>query len=467
MDGEHVFRPAAVPRHRGLLPAAHKPHPSPAAVAAALSHAFLTAPDWNRDGLLAAGTQLLGARRRWLGPLARSVLDAYRRKPADAPRELAAHIAGGDVFTGAVARAAAQRKPLRLASHLVSGPEQRVGSHPVPSIAGLEQLAGALGLTTGELDWFADTGHWNRTAGWGPLQHYRHVWLGRPGRTPRLLEVPGSRLKAVQRRVLQGLIGPIPLHGAAHGFVPGRSPASGAARHAGSAMVISLDLTSFFATVTAGRVFGALRQAGYPEAVAHTLAGLCTHVVPPWALTAMPAGGTAAERFALVQALRIPHLPQGAPTSPMLANVALRRLDSRLQGWADAAGTRYTRYADDLTFSGGASLARRADAFVRGVQRIVADEGHTLNERKTRVRPGSTRQQVTGVVVNVRPNAPRRQFDALKATLHNCVLHGPESQNRTGRQDFRAHLLGRIAWMESLNPARALRLRRDFERISW
>jgi hypothetical protein len=74
---------------------------------------------------------------------------------------------------------------------------------------------------------------------------------------------------------------------------------------------------------------------------------------------------------------------------------------------------------------------------------------------------------VTGVVVNVRPTAPRRQFDALKATLHNCVIHGPESQNRTDRQDFRAHPLGRIAWMESLYWARGLPLRRDFERISW
>jgi hypothetical protein len=74
---------------------------------------------------------------------------------------------------------------------------------------------------------------------------------------------------------------------------------------------------------------------------------------------------------------------------------------------------------------------------------------------------------VTGIVINQHPNPPRDEFDRLKALLHNAVRHGPESQNRTGEADFRAHLLGRIAWMEQLNPARAQRLRASFEQIIW
>lgn len=69
--------------------------------------------------------------------------------------------------------------------------------------------------------------------------------------------------------------------------------------------------------------------------------------------------------------------------------------------------------------------------------------------------------------MNERPNAPRRDFDVLKAILHICVVRGPDSQIRSGHPDFRAHLLGRIGWMQSLNVARGLRLRRDFEKISW
>ena len=453
--------------HKAVQVLARTPHPTPTTVATALAHAFLAAPEWTVPALVSAGADVLGARRRWLGPLVRAVVGAYHRKPADAPRELAAHIAASDPFVAAVDKAQEQRKPLRLAFYAVADPEVRGGAFAVPEVAGLDQLARLLGLTMGELEWFADTRHLNRLAHRRSLQHYRYVWRKRAGRTPRLLEIPGLRLRSIQRKVLCSLLAPIPLHNSAHGFVPGRSAATGAAGHTGSDVVMSLDLLSFFANVTAGKVFGALRQAGYPEAVAHRLTGLCTHVVPPRIISAMPRGGTAAERFALAQALRLPHLPQGAPTSPALANVALRRLDSRLQGWADSFAANYTRYADDLGFSGGPSLARRADSFLRGAKRIVDDEGHALNDRKTRVRPRGTRQQITGIVVNQHLNVPRHEFDALKAILHNCVLHGPQSQNRADHTDFRAHLRGRINWVESLNPGRGVRLRRDFDKINW
>jgi hypothetical protein len=446
---------------------ARTPHPSPAQLAMALSLAFLAAEAWTAAGLLDAGAQVLGARRRWLGPLARLVLGAYHRRPADAPRELAGFVAAAPPFLAALSRAGERRTPIRLAGYLPAEPELTGSPRMIPPVAGLGDLAGFLHLTQGELDWFADAKHWNRLAGKGPLQHYRYVWRQRPGRTPRLLEIPGLRLRTIQRRVHSGLIGTLPVHGAAHGFVPGRSAATGAALHTGAEVVLTADLTSFFARVSAGRIYGMLRRAGYPEAVAHSLTGLCSHAVPPWALNAMPPGGGADERFALRQALRRPHLPQGAPTSPTLANLALSRLDVRLQGLADASGATYTRYADDLAFSGGPALARRADAFLRAVGRIAAEEHHQLNRAKTTVRKASVRQQVTGVVVNSRTNAARGDFDALKATLHNCIREGPASQNRTGHADFRAHLLGRIGWMEFLNPLRGAKLRREFDRIRW
>ena len=226
-----------------------------------------------------------------------------------------------------------------------------------------------------------------------------------------------------------------------------------------------MDLVSFFAQVPPAQVFGVLRQAGYPEATAHVITGLCTHSVPEAILRSMPDGGGAQERFALAGALRAAHLPQGAPSSPALADLAVRRLDSRLSGWVGAAGGSYTRYTDNLTFSGPAGLARRADAFIRGVECIVVEESHAVNRRKTRVRGASTRQSVTGVVVNVRIGVARTDYDALKATVHTCVVHGPESQRR-GQADFRAHLAGRIAWVESLDPPRGARLREEFRRIS-
>lgn len=444
---------------------ARAPRPTPSAVATALAHAFLSAQDWSKPALTAEAAGVLGARRRWLGPLADHILGIYHRRPADSARELAAVVLDSEIFRTAVGKAAAQRKPITVA-HYAARPAvaREAGVARLDTLAGLADL---LGLGMGELEWFSDPRQWNRTAASKRLQHYRYQWRSRPGRVPRLLEIPHPRLRALQRTVLRGLLAPIPLHPAAHGFVPGRSAVSGARLHTGSEVVVNLDLAAFFAHVTPGRVFGVLRQAGFTEAVAHRLTGLCTHAVPVGVIAEMPPGGDTADRFALRKALAVPHLPQGAPTSPVLANLALRRLDSRLSGWAGAFDAVYTRYADDLAFSGGAELARRADAFVRGAARIVADEGHALNRLKTHVHRAGVRQSVTGVVVNQHANIPRRDLDALKAVLHNCVVHGPGDQNRGGHADFRAHLMGRVAWVASVNPARGAKLRAMFERISW
>lgn len=82
------------------------------------------------------------------------------------------------------------------------------------------------------------------------------------------------------------------------------------------------------------------------------------------------------------------------------------------------------------------------------------------------MRGTSVRQSVTGIVVNAHPNVARTEYDALKAILHNCAHHGPESQRR-GRGEFRDHLAGRIAWVSALNASRGEKLRDAFERISW
>jgi hypothetical protein len=210
-----------------------------------------------------------------------------------------------------------------------------------------------------------------------------------------------------------------------------------------------------------------LRTAGYPEAVARLLAGLCTNRVPAhvWSDRAIPLSGPGLWRMRRLYAQ--PHLPQGAPSSPALANLAAYRLDARLAGLADSLGARYTRYADDLAFSGGADLARAARRVIARVGAIAHEEGFAVQHHKTRVmRPGVC-QRVTGVVINAYPNVARDRFDVLKATLHNCVRHGPAAENRAGHPDFRAHLAGRIAHVAMLNPARGNRLQALFAQIAW
>jgi hypothetical protein len=251
----------------------------------------------------------------------------------------------------------------------------------------------------------------------------------------------------------------VPPHDAAHAYRPGRSLLGFAAPHTGRRLVLRLDLCDFFPSVRAARVHALFRRLGYPRPVARLLTGLCTHAVPP---DAWPAGGPEpGRRFA------VPHLPQGAPTSPALANVCAFRLDARLTALAAAAGAVYTRYADDLAFSGGRDFERAARRFQVQVLRVALEEGFDVNPRKSRFMRAALRQQLCGVVVNARPNVCRAAFDRLKALLHNCVRHGPASQNRAGRSDFRGHLLGRVQWVAQLNPGRGAKLRALFERIRW
>jgi RNA-directed DNA polymerase len=414
-------------------------------LARALAGAFL-AGRWTERALTDRGRTVTGPGQRWLRPVVRDVLRAYPSAPADRPRELAALIGASPFLVG----------PLPAPRRWYVAPT-RMGPGPGPAIDTVAALATFLGLTAGELDWYADVRGLQRRSPGIRLQHYRRRWLDRPGGGVRLLEVPRPRLRELQRRILDELLAALPVSPWAYGFVPGRSAAAGAARHVGSAVVVSLDLAAFFASVTAPRVYGLFRSAGYPEPVAWRLAGLTTVATPVAVLAGAPAG--------LRPALAAAHLPQGAPSSPALANLAAGRLDRRLAGLAAAAGATYTRYADDLTFSGEATLG--AGRMIDAAGRIVAAEGFRLQPAKTRVQRAGGRQTVTGIVVNARPNVRREEYDALRALLHNAARHGPASQNRAGHPDFRAHLAGRIAWVAAVNPGRGDRLRAAFDRIVW
>ena len=331
---------------------------------------------------------------------------------------------------------------------------------PIPALATLGDLAAWLGQSAEQLDWLADERHGHVSAADEPLQHYRYAFVSTATGPPRLIEAPKPRLKAIQRRILREILSHVPVHDRAMGFAAGRSCLDGAQVHASEFVVATYDLTGFFPSIGAARIHGLLRRLGYPWAVARRLTGLCTTVTPAAVLRRLPDPGN--------QALhRTPHLPQGAPTSPALANLLARTLDRRLHGLARAAGANYTRYADDLAFSGDAEFAACLDRFGNAVAAIAGEEGFTLNAAKTRIMPRGTRQRVTGIVVNAHCNVGRAGFDTLKAVLHNCVRHGPEGQNRSGVPDFRRHLDGRVAWVEQVNPPRGAKLRRLFDGIDW
>jgi hypothetical protein len=304
------------------------------------------------------------------------------------------------------------------------------------------------------------------------LEHYHYRALVKNTGSIRLIESPKPRLKDMQRRILRDILDRIPAHPAVHGFVKGRSIQSFAAVHVGQRVLLRMDLHDFFPSFSGARIQTLFRTVGYPEQVADLLGGLATNAVPRsvWRslITAQPNARPNQEvSWQVKEMYARPHLPQGAPTSPTLANLCSYRLDCRLHGLAQYAGAAYTRYADDLAFSGDELFARGVTRFSTQVARILSQEGFAVNHHKTRIMRASVRQHLAGLVINQRLNVARTEFDLLKATLTNCVRHTPATQNREHHPHFREHLAGRISFLESIHPEKGKRLRALFDQVQW
>ena len=305
-----------------------------------------------------------------------------------------------------------------------------------------------------------------RTKG-GSLHHYHYRVLAKKSGNIRLIEAPKEKLKELQGVILREVLEKIPSHPAAHGFVKGRSIKTFAAPHVGRRVVLRMDLRDFFPSISGPRVQALFRTAGYPDAVADRLGGICTNAAPRGMWASL---GKGLDPLAMTDARALyawPHLPQGAPTSPALANLCAYRVDCRLSSLAKAAGAIYTRYADDLAFSGDEKFERCVERFALRAAAILMEEGFQVHHRKTRVMRRGVRQYLAGIVTNERLNVVRADFDKLKAILTNCVRHGAESQNREGHPAFQQHLDGRVGFVEMVNPAKGARLRRIFEQIRW
>jgi len=286
-------------------------------------------------------------------------------------------------------------------------------------------LAKALGLEIPRMRWLA----YHRDVDTGTHYHRWHV-PKRDG-SLRLISAPKPELKQAQRWIAREVTEHLPVHAAAHGFLRGRSIVTNAVVHAGADVVVKLDIRGFYPTVTFRRVKGLLRKAGLGEQVATVMAALATD----------------SPREEMMLRGRIHHvaiaprsLPQGAPTSPSITNALCLRLDCRLDGLSRALGCRYTRYADDLTFSfhaGAGRPAKKADGgrdpvgrLIKSVTAIVKAEGFTIHPSKTRVMRKGARQKVTGLVVNAAPGrplarVPRKTLRHLRAAIRNRELGRP------------------------------------------
>ena len=424
-----------------------------------LASAFLAGP-WTLRSMVQRGTAACPCGPAAIRTIARRVLAVHLVPP---PLDSLAALLANDALASKVCLHRIRR--CYFVEQRMTPRGAAAAAWQLPALTTAGHLADWLGISSGELDWLADIRGWTVKQNGPKLRHYVSTWRPRRRGRFRLIESPKLTLKRLQRRILHDLLERIPPHPAAHGFRRGRSIVSYAEAHVGQTIVLRFDLRDFFPSIPASRVHALFRIAGYPDEVAQLLTGLCTTRMPLDVWENRPEPRPSDER--LGERLRSRHLPQGAPTSPALANLCSRRLDARLSGLARKCEAAYTRYADDLAFSGGEVLARNARRFQTAVAVIAAQEGFDLHFQKSRFMKRGVRQQLAGIVVNERLNVRRTVYDELKAILTNCRRHGPATQNRAGHVDFRGHLLGRIAFVRLVNPGRGAKLRAMVDAIAW
>jgi retron-type reverse transcriptase len=286
--------------------------------------------------------------------------------------------------------------------------------------------------------------------------HYVSFDIPKKSGGTRRLAAPHQQLAAVQHWILTNILNLVSPHENAHGFVAQHSVVTNASPHVGSSVVINADLKDFFPSITFARVDGLFRRLGYSPAVATILALLCTECPRQ----SVQLSGTVYHAATGPRAL-----PQGACTSPAISNLIAHKLDRRMSAMAMKLGWRYTRYADDLTWSIVEQPSPSIGYVLARIRHIVDDEGFELNHAKTRIQRRSQQQSVTGVVVNDRLSVSRQTIRQIRSILHNAQQTGLAAQNRDQHPHFESWLVGMIGWIGMVNPEQGHKLQAQLDQL--
>lgn len=248
----------------------------------------------------------------------------------------------------------------------------------------IDKLSTTLNISNKELGWLYSTwGKWN--------QWYKSFAIPKRTEGFRLISAPQGLLKYVQHSINEEILSNLKYSDCCHGFRKGFSIVSNAEPHAYSEIVIKIDIKDFFQTISAKRVYGIFIKVGYDKDCARFLTRLCT------------LNGS---------------LPQGAPTSPSLANRVCASMDRRIFGLVRKFNFNYTRYADDITVSGARDIVKLLPL----IRFIIYDEGFRVNEKKLKICRRNMRQQVTGLTVNDGVKIPRNIKRMIRAMIYYSAI---------------------------------------------
>ena len=258
--------------------------------------------------------------------------------------------------------------------------------------------------------------------------HYQEFWMRKRSGGYRMISAPDKDLQAIQSTIYSRILSSVTIvHPAAVGFRCGRSVVDNAAPHLGKRYVLKMDIHDFFGSIRSPRVRQTFKKIGYPENVSKVLGALCC-----------------LHR----------HLPQGAPTSPALSNIVGYEMDRKLSALAAEYGLTYTRYADDLTFSGDVFPKEQ---IIPQVKRIIRDEKFEPNHKKTHFMNQSSRKIITGVSVasGVKLTIPKSKKREIRKNVYFILTKGlAEHQRRIGSHDpaYLKRLIGMLCYWRAIEP---------------
>jgi RNA-directed DNA polymerase len=296
----------------------------------------------------------------------------------------------------------------------------------------------------------------------------------------RSIASPEPRLLALQRWIVQEILNQLHVHPASCAYAPKSSPVRCAKRHLGANWLIKVDIHDFFESITERAAWRVFRSAGYQPLMSLELARLCTRL-PHGTRAITEKWHTERARRGTIKPYRtwtIGYLPQGAPTSPMLANLASERLDASLQMLADRYGLIYTRYSDDIAFSTGNEFDRkRAGILILEVERLFRSFGLAMHRKKVSVSSPAARKIVLGLLVNgteVRINGRfrRRMLDHVRGIERFGLSAHREHRNFASLWGMVRHIEGLITYAESIEGKGAFaslrtRLKAALSRDGW
>ncbi|WP_165026920.1 retron St85 family RNA-directed DNA polymerase [Dysgonomonas sp. ZJ279] len=258
-----------------------------------------------------------------------------------------------------------------------------------------------------------------------PENHYREFKLPKRKGGYREISAPYPALMEMQYWIYQNILKSIRIHSSAHGFINSKSIITNAKIHTGQTELLKLDLKDFFPSISLNRIISVFKNVGYPNQIAFYLAKICTY-----------------EEC----------LPQGAPTSPCLSNIIAKNLDKRLMKLAKSLNLRYTRYADDLTFSGNKIPAK----VIEYISTIIVDEGFVINQDKTRLYKNKGQRIVTGIsVLEKELKLPREYKRVLRQELFFIEKYGLKShlaKKKQRKANYIFSLIGKLNFWLSIEP---------------